>query len=334
MAVPKMTSGTSAPISHGVGGAQGDGGPGEPPGSRALKARDVVFPDKVKVRPTQPISQDVLASLERHRAEVDDEGVVAREYAFDHGLYVGNGPSGSLISGSLRNWADAVGLVPKETPFGPAEVGVVLNALAFRYGLSVPSVRSAWLSYLEAACDLGVPRPVSEYVRAFADLPRATTHRSGDTTVRYETANRDLIAYRKGPRLLRVEVRYKKPASCFGRRLRAGQLADPSFRDDLARRWVARARSIPVRRSPRADRRPLTYLDRVRQYALKAMEAAGGLDAVLHEVRAARDAGLIEDNQARFQVRDLQALWANDALTTATDVAAEFAAAIATIETL
>ncbi len=336
MVVPKMTRATSALISHGVEGIGTEGLSVCLPEGRAheVRARDLVFPDKVKVRPTEQISTDVLAGLAKHRTEVDDDGVLVREYAFDGNLYVGTGPSGSLISGSLRTWADKVGLVRMDTLFGPSEVGRVLNELAGRYGLSVPSVRSAWLSAFEAACDSDMDRPVAEYARSLADMPRATTHRSGDTTVRYETTNWDLITYAKASHRLRIEVRYKKPATLFGRRLRAGQLADPSFRDDLARRWVARARSIPVRREPRADRRPLTYRDRVHRYALGAMEEAGGLDAALAEVRADYTAGRITAAQRRSQARDLRTLWANADHTETTDLAAEVAAAIDHVDAL
>ena len=331
MATDKMTRSTSAPIPHGV---VGDDRPGEPYENRVPLARDLVFPDKVKIRPADQISLDVLSSLGRPRVEVDDDGVVLREYAYDHNLYVGNNQSGSLISGSLRNWADAVGLAPMATPFGPSECGVVLNALALKYGLSVAAVRSARLSYLEVACDLPVPRPVAEYARTLGDMSRATTHRSGTTTVRYETTDWELTAYRKSPGVLRVEMRYKSPAALFGRRLRAGQLADPTFRDDLARRWVARARSLPVRRLPRPDRRAVTYLDRVRQYALKAMEEAGGLDVALDAVRADREAGRIKPGPMRSQIRDLRALWADATLTREADVAAELAASIDAVEAL
>ena len=251
-------------------------------GDEAVRARGLVLPDKVKFRPPVQIDPDVLQKLRDYRVVVDDEGAVVREFGYDGNLYIAASATGrSLISGSLRNWAVDHSIADENGPFGPADVGVVLNALALRYGLSVPDVRSAWLSYLEVACDLDVDRDVAEYARALGDLPRATTHRHGTTTVRYETDRRDLIVYRKGPNRLRVEVRFKKPAAEFGRRLRVGQLADPSFRDDLARRWVARARTLPFRRAPRSDTRPTTYADRVRAYAVEAIESSGGLDLSL-----------------------------------------------------
>ncbi len=300
-------------------------------------ARGFVFPDKVKIRPSEPIATDILTGFRAYKVDIDGDGVVVREHAYDQNLYVGNnygGDSGprSLISGSLRNWADAVDLIGTDQPFGSIEVGVVLNALAVRYGLSNAAVRSAWLSFVEVACDLNVPRSVAEYARSFGDMSRATTHRSGDTTVRYETSKWGLTAYEKGSHLLRIEVRVKSPATVFGSRLRADDLADSAFRDDLIRLWVDKARSIPVARSLRDDRRGLTASQLVRRYALQAMADDGGLDAVIAEVRADRDSGIISTPQMNSRIRDLRALGRDTDLTVEADLSAELTAAIDEVE--
>lgn len=292
----------------------------------------LVFPDKVKLRMSAHVGSDVLSRLDRYQVVVDEDGAVVRESGFDRNLYVADYASGSLVSGSLRNWAVAGGLVSVAEPFGPEAFGAVLHGLAARYGLPEATVSEAWLSFLEVACDVRVERPVREYVGALGDLPRATTHRHGETTARFETSRLDLVSYRKDDRLLRIEVRVKSPADVFGRRLVAGDLTDPQFRTDLARFWVRHARRLPFRRTCRADRRPTTYRDRVRRYALLGMTEAGGLDGAVADVRADRDAGRITASQAQGQIRNLRALWADADLTGETDLAAEVARAIDAVE--
>ena len=330
MAVHKMTSRTGGLIQHaGPGTGSRSGSTTRTPTASSV----VVAPDKVKIRPSHQISSQVLESLGRLRTEIDADGVIQREWVHDGNLYVGNSTSGSLISGSLRTWADATGLVPVTTPFGPSQVGAVLNALARRYGLSTLSVRSAWLSYVELACDLEMSRDVAEYVASFGDMDRTETHRHGTSTVRYETTKWDVVAYQKRPKVLRVELKCKAPASVFGRRLRAGQLSDPAFRRAAAETWLKRARRIPVRRVPRLDRGRLSAHERVRWYAVRSMEAAGGLDAALAEIDADCAAGLVKPTSAGSQRRHLRQLWGDPALTVPSGLEAEFVAAIDAVST-
>lgn len=312
----------------------------------------LVFPDATHIRTHAFVPDDVLLGLSRFRGHMDREGEVYAEGGHSHNLYVRNGGQGALLSGSLRNWADQEGLVSFPDPFGPEEVGRVMNALDRYLHLPPGTVQGGRLTKLEIAADLVLPRPVGEYVATLEDVPRAIPHRVGYTTAFYKTQETELRVYDKaaelvasgedvpeewlGAHVARVEFALRSGGvpRALGHwkdqegLVRAGLLANPEFRDELAAFWAERARSLRFRRVARPDQPATRPADRVKWLAVRGMEAEGGLRAAIQSVDSDIAAGHLEPTAAKAHRRALRDLALHPAYSAASDLESEFAAAV------
>lgn len=316
--------------------------------NRRISPAASVFPDKLRAVVAALVVGMARLGLRDYRAEVDSEGVVVSERGYHHNLFFRTSPAGTRISGSLRRWASEEGAVPLEQPFGPEEAGLAFDALDALLGWSRGTVRSGRLTYLEYAADLVVGRPAREFVEDALPSAKTTPFLFGSTNRHHHTKRHTLVLYakwlelwKKGraatppPRdrdLVRVEDRRRDVPEFFGEFrdehgvVRAGLLADPYFRDELARRWAARARQIEFRLGVRYDVPPANGTERIRRRALERIDELGGIEAELARVHAEAEAGLIEN--AESQVRALKKLARDPRLTAPSDLAAEFAAAV------
>ena len=110
--------------------------------------------------------------------------------------------------------------------------------------------------------------------------------------------------------------------------VRAGLLADPAFRSDLARLVIGEARALRFGRVAVPERPGLSTAERRRWEVVRGVEAAGGLDAALAAVRAEHAAGLITGEQKKYRLGRYRELYRDPSITRPADLQAEFAAAL------
>ena len=307
-----------------------------------------VFADKLRTVVAAIVVGMARLGLRDYRAEVDADGVVVSERGYHHNLFFRTGPGGTRISGSLRRWAAEVGVVPLDQPFGPEEAGLTFDALDALLGWGRGTVRSGRLTYLEYAADLLVRRPAREFVEDALPSAKTTLFLFGGTNCHHHTKRHTLVLYAKWLELwkkgraatpppedrdlLRVEDRRRDVPEFLDvfrdghDVVRVGLLADPAFRDELARRWAARARQIEFRRGVRYDTPPSSGTERIRRRALERINELGGVEAEVARVRAEAEAGLVTN--AESQIRALRALARDPRLSAPSDLAAEFAVAV------
>ena len=317
----------------------------------------IVFPDRVNVRTSHRADAERLRVWEGYQGVFDAEGKVYGESSREGNVYVRVSPSGTLFSGSLRNWADSRGPVPFSTPFGPEATGRTLDALGDAAGLPSGALRAAQLTMVEGTVDLAVPRPAGDYVRACEDVPRMKPARWGDETVTHSTARRQLKVYDRPDKLrsegrpvpgpyLEVErsgrhvVRFEYTLRSGGAArslsawsdgddvVRAGLLVDPTFRRYLTRLVIGQARRLRFGRVPVPAASGLTPGQRRKWEAIRGIEASGGRDAALDAVRAEKKAGHLEPEQAKYQLRRVRELYRDPAYTDVADLQTEFEAAL------
>lgn len=315
-------------------------------------AGSVVSPDGVNIRSSSHVPESQLLRLPGFKGEVNSEGDLYGEAARFHNLYVRVGANGTLVSGSLRNWADAYGLVPFAHPFGPDEVGLTLDALDDRLGLPAGTLRLGRLTMVEAAVDLVVPRPVELYVSACEDLPRTTPLRVGYTSVYFRTDESQTKLYDKpaelvaagrvvpdvfgGAHVVRFEhtLRSGGMPRVFGQFkddggvVRAGILAEAQFRAELASLVASKAKKLQFARTVHPALPLASPSDREKWHAVRGIIADGGIDAALLGVRADVEVGHLTADEGKAHRRALRKLYHDPAYSVISDLAAEFAAAI------
>lgn len=315
-------------------------------------ADGVVFPDRVNIRSTSHIPEARLLELPGFRGDINAEGEVFGEAARAHNLYVRSGSNGTLVSGSLRNWADAEDLIPFDHPFGHNEAGLTLDALDDKLGLPTGTLHLGRLTMVEGAVDFALPRSVVFYVSACEDLPRTTPFRAGHTSVYFRTDEWESKLYDKP---LELDAAGRVAPDVYGDAhvarfehtlksggvprvfkdykdgkgiVRAGVLADGQFRVDLADLVVRKARALRFARTAHPDRPPKTPADREKWLAVRGVVAAGGLDAAIAGVRADVEAGHLKAEEGKAHLRALRKLYHDPAFSTVSDLAAEFAASL------
>lgn len=315
-----------------------------------IPPRSLVFPDGLNVRVSAFVAEARLLELNRFAGKYDREGEVFAESATFHNLYVHNGRSGALISGSLRTWADRAGVVSVEDPFGPDEVALALDALGEELGFPAGVLHEGRVTKLEYAADLVLPHPARHYVGAALDISRRDpAWRFGDSTVTYQGTEDEVKLYGKveelrakgkpvprkyaGAHVLRVEhtvyrggvpAHFREPEGG----VRARHLADGAFRDDLARRWAEVARSVPFRRIARPSLPLEKASRRIKWYALRGIEAEGGLDAVRRSIRADHEAGRLPKGRLESHLKSVNALARDPRYAVGSVLADEFRAAV------
>lgn len=322
-------------------------------------AMRVVFPDRVNIRTPFRVETERLLLADGFEGRFDREGEVTRESGCDANVYVSVSDTGTLVSGSLRNWAHERGLVPFDVPFGAPEAGLALDRLGERLGLPSGALRDARLTMVEGTMDLAVSRAAADYVRACEDLARTRPHRWDGTTT-FDTAEWQAKQYdrparlrkqgrpvpgcyreveRSGQRVLRFELTLK--AYGVKRQLghyadedgevRAGLLADPEFRTDLARLVIAKARELRFGRVAVPERLGMTGAERRRWEVVRGIEANGGLDAALGQVRAEHEAGHISQTAMKDRLKSYRRLYRDPGLTAPADLEGEFAEAVGAV---
>ena len=323
-------------------------------------AMSIVFPDAVNIRTPFQVPDEVLRGGEGAGGVFDlSTGEVHGEYARDSNVYVRRSASGTLFSGSLRNWANAQGIVSFETPFGHEQAGLTLDALGDANRLPTGALRDATLTMIEGTIDLLVPRPASDYIRAFEDVPRTRMHRWDGTTLS-KTGEQETKAYdppakfhqkrepvpdlyksaeKSGHHVLRIEhtlksggvARHLKQFATDGV-VRSGLLADAEFRADLARFVIEKARTLRFGRVTVPERSGMSSGERNRWEIVQGIEAAGGLDAALDAVRSEHAAGHITANQKKYRLQRYRQLYRDKTVTIRADLDAEFGLALDAVE--
>lgn len=314
---------------------------------------ELVFPDSCKIRVGGcHVETDVLLGIDTFVGKSDAQGEVYAESASTENLFVQNTAGALLISGSLRNWAAAVGVVPADVPFGTSEVARTFSALNERLGLAGGTVERGRLTKLEVAADIVLPRPVSDYARAADDVPGTTPWRIGHRTVYHKAVKFEVRLYDKveetldrrrplptafeGAHVARVEWvlhRGGVPLYFDSYRdeegvVRAGLLADEGFRADLAASWAVRASTLRFGRVRCPAFIPATATDRARWHAVQHILANGGLSAELDRIASDVRAGRLKDQQGKDQKEAVRLLLRDDAYSSVADLDAEFAASV------
>jgi len=323
-------------------------------------AMSIVFPDATNLRTPHKVSDEVLRGGDGAGGVFDlATGEVHGEYARDANIYVRRNAGGTLFSGSLRNWADAQGIVLFDTPFGSEEAGLALDALGDAHELPEGALRDATLTMVEGTVDLVVPRPAADYIRALEDIPRTRMHRWDGTTLSktYEQETKAygppakfrqkhqpvpelyLNAELSGHHVLRFEHTFKSGGVArhlkqfaAGGVVRAGLLADDGFRANLAHIVVGKARALRFGRVAVPEANELSGAERGRWEVVQGIEAAGGLDAALDAVRSGYAAGRITKEQKKYRLRRYRQLYRDEAITTRADLDAEFGLALDAVE--
>ncbi|PAP75073.1 hypothetical protein [Rubrivirga marina] len=312
-----------------------------------------VFPDFVRNRVDGFWAPDwVLRSHPGFTGKEDALGEVYAESASHENLYIQNGPSGLLVAGSLRNWAVAVGLLSADDPFGPDEVARVLAALDDLLEAPAGTVASGRLTKIELAGDLALPRPVGAYADASEDLPGTTPWRVGHRTAYHKADKFEVRLYDKveealdngrplptahvGAHVGRVEYvlhrggvpRYLGHLKDEGGVVRAGVLADPEARDELAQVWAARVRDLSFRRVPHPAYTPENATDRIRWHGVQRILATGGLSAEIARIDADRRSDGLTAQQAKDQKETVRKWVLSPRYSSVSDLQAEFEAAV------
>lgn len=315
--------------------------------------RSGVFPDSVNVRvPGVSVPTHVLLASPAFTGKADREGEVYAESARSENLYLQNTASGFLLSGSLRNWAVATGLLEAGDLFDAAAVESCYKALNKTLDLPAGTLESGRLTKLEIAADLFLPRPVSDYARAADDLQGTTPWRIGYQTVYHKAdkfevrlydkveetlkAGRVLPASFEGKHVGRIEFVLHKggvPRYLGARKggtgvVCAGLLADPAFRVSLTELWLRRVTSLSFGRLPASDFVAKTATERIRWHAVQHILSVGGLPAELAQLDALAAAGLLTGQRAKDQKEAMRKIVRDPGFSATADLNAEVVAAI------
>lgn len=205
-------------------------------------------------------------------------------------------------------------------PFGPSEFVAWAVGFAPVLGLPLDHLLDARLSRFDIAANLALTAPPFEYI-AIAEPPNAMESVGSSTTTKtFKHTGAEVTLYDKrlkvtkkskmahvipddwdGHNVLRVEVRFKKPAVEFGRPITVGMLGDPAIWDEIVQRYEHRARSVRFRRGIARMPPASSVLDLRALLAARQVLAQGGSEVLKASIDHSAKQGLIPKQQRERQ---------------------------------
>ena len=277
--------------------------------------------------------------LERSERTVLTEGGEVDHHQLSHcGLKLKVWPSYVLVEGSLTKAIHGTNATRLDLSLIPE----LLEDMASFLEIPLQDVRDARVRRLDVGLNLPLQRSLREVTGAIGAPPRMEMARYGKASVAATNTRRQLAFYdkrleqrkKKGlvdPRygsapLLRIEQRYLRDVDDqLGEEVTLGKLCDRDFHQRVGRRLQQAIFDLPLRRH-------IIHTGGVRGlvsgYAVRGIEAEGGLDVALRSVDAAHEAGTLTRHQATAMRTKLRTVVSDPALVEPSPVVEELLAAV------
>lgn len=221
-------------------------------------------------------------------------------------------PDTTIVSGSPHKHLHGESVAQ----FGPAETRVYAAELSDRLQLPLSTVLDGRISRFDLGANLVLTHRVADYIQLTSPPRRMHEVGSGPDSTVFKHGRVDILFYDKvakvkrrhahlvprawaSKNVLRIEVRFKRPALEFKRRLSLADLCDDTFWVEAADRWLARTTSVPL--APEVCTVPFAPTPSALRSmcAARGVEASGGRVAVLQRISEARSSGVVTATRAK-----------------------------------